>query len=189
MTPKAPARMTVVKKEEKEFRLHSFLERALSEAAANTELCLLAQGSASPVSRAVAGLAGLMAERGVTFRVVLAKAETTPMLPETAACSYRHLADVRCHDAHELLIFGPAASWVGDSMRRNPSATDSYELHIDAREPTSAMVASSFERLWAIATPMQPNVAKCQPSALALAGRLAALSPEGGSVVTALTRH
>lgn len=101
----------------------------------------------------------------------------------------RVLSDPRCHDAHELVVAGSQTSWIGDSMRRNPAATDSFELHVADSVETTAMVAASFERLWKIATPVVHGRPREAAATMALAGTLAAIPGEPGSTVTVMTRH
>lgn len=189
MTSSDSPRMMVVKKEDKEQKLKTLIEAAL-EAAAGTEVCLVVQTAASPVARALAAIAPALAATGTTFKVVIAKPETTTttILPVGASAAYRVLSDARCHDAHELLVVGETA-WIGDSMRRNPSATDSFELHAPRDRATAIMVQNSFERLWRISAPADIEKSPATAVALDLAGRLAALTADAGSTVTAATRH
>lgn len=185
MTPNAPARMTVVKKEEKESRLKAFLALALEAHADARELFVLAQSLASPVAHVVATIAPELAARGIAVRLILAKADGCPNFDAGIRLTCRLLSDVRCHDAHELLVLGGATAWIGDSMRRNPSQTDSFELHAESSAETAGAVRNSFERLWAIASPLGSSG---EPD-FEMAGALAGLVPDATSRITALTRH
>jgi hypothetical protein len=176
--------MTVVKKEEKESKLTSFLVSALAANRRETvELCFIAQSAGSPVALAVTSAASELRRMGISVRMVVAKQDAAAPFP---AAAVRHLADARCHDAHELLVLGNATAWIGDSMRRNPVATDSYELHIDDCAVSTVAIANSFERLWAIATPIETHHDACS---LDLAAELAGLPGDTGSTITAMTRH
>lgn len=189
MTPTTSPRMLVVKKEVKEIRLRALLETALETVGPNAELCLLIQGSESPAARALASVAADLAARGTTFKILMSKFERPSVLPDGIAATYRVLTDTRCHDAHELLVLGTTSAWIGDSMRRNPSATDSFELHALDSAKTAAMVAVSFARLWSIATPTQVAPSPERRAAMDLAGELAALAVDGKTSITASTRH
>jgi phosphotransferase system HPr-like phosphotransfer protein len=187
MISKAPARMIVVKKEDKEAKLKALLQNAMLMMPEGSEICLVIQGAQSPAARAVAALAPLFAAQRISYRIIVARAEAKPLF-DAARLSCRVLADPRCHDAHELVVAGSQTSWIGDSMRRNPAATDSFELHIADCTKTTAMIAASFERLWAIASPVSYGRSR-EAATMALAGTLAAIPGEPGSTVTVMTRH
>jgi hypothetical protein len=77
MLPFAPARMIVVKKEEKEAKIRLLLIDALAQRARATAtdapvLRVLAQSANSPVARAVAALRADLARAGATVEIVLA---------------------------------------------------------------------------------------------------------------------
>ncbi|MBX9926162.1 MAG: hypothetical protein K2Y05_07370, partial [Hyphomicrobiaceae bacterium] len=173
------------KKEEKEPKLIAFLECVLPTTPPGSEFCVLVQSASSPALKAISGLAARFGAHGVSFRIIIARASNLPPLP---GADFRQLADVRCHDAHELLVAGTRHAWVGDSMRRNPATTDSFELQVVDCAQTTATVAMSFERLWKIATPVVGSRSAVRRD-LALAGELAGIAGEQGSTVTALTRH
>lgn len=193
MAPNSPPRMIVVKKEEKEGKLKAFLERALMSAGPHAEVCVVAKEASSPVLLALEAFAAELRLRGITLRILVAKREKSGLIA-VSPDAVRHLADARCHDAHELLVLGDYA-WVGDSMRRNPATSDSFEMHAEGHPQTAAVIAASFARLWAIAIPVDAALGEAPRAGLALAGELAALGNEvlgneaTGSTVTALTRH
>lgn len=188
MNFKTPARMVVVKKEEKESKLHELITAALAAASPSTgalELRVLALSLSSPVAVAVRALAPELKRAGVEARIILVKppAAADAALVETRAL--RQLADTRCHDAHELLVIGTDTAWIGDSLRREPAGRDSFELHALNDTDTALSAARSFDRLWERAIPAAPRELE---TALSLAASLSALgnSPE---TVRALTRH
>jgi hypothetical protein len=196
MLPFAPARMIVVKKEEKEAKVRLLLIDALAQRARSTAvdapvLRVLAQSANSPVARAVAALRADLARAGATVEIVLAKPDQTqPVALDLTAASYRHLADVRFHDAHELLVLGTTTCWVGDCMRRDPSTRDSFELHGVDNVETARWALMCFAQIWGRAIPFVIPAAEPEQSAvMALAGDLAAVLGDAANPVTILTRH
>lgn len=194
MTPNSPARMVVVKREDKEPKLRKLLSEGLAalEALRSTgdtaraELRVVALSAESPVVRAVLSLAAELGRACVDVRLVLAKSEHVahPQVGRTTA--YRHLSDPRCHDAHESLALGTQTAWVGDCMRRDPVARDSFELHAVANADQARMIIQSFERLWRAAVPFAPLEDR---AAIEMAGDLAALGGDTASAPQVLTRH
>lgn len=187
MTLNTPAHMTVVKKEEKEAKLREFLAQALKDVGsdAGTVLRVMARCSGSPVVRAVAAVQSELAAASVEVRVMLALVEGGGVAVVGTMCSVRHLGDVRCLDAHELLGIG-TASWIGDSMRRDPSVRDSFELHALGDEAHARQVAMSFDRLWSRAAALKSPVAE---AVMDMTAELAALPVDGASAPQVLTRH
>jgi hypothetical protein len=188
MTLNAPAHMTVVKKEEKETKLREFLAQALKDAGSDDGtlvLRVMARCSGSPVVRAVAAVQAELAAAGVDARVMLALVEGGSVAVVGKTCSVRHLGDVRCLDAHELLVIG-TASWIGDSMRRDPSVRDSFELHALGDEVHARQVVMSFDRLWARAAALNSPVAE---TVMEMTAELAGLSVDAASAPQVLTRH
>ena len=51
---------------------------------------------------------------------------------------------------HEQLVLGPAASWVGDCMRRDPMKRDAYECYAADCSKTAGWARTSFDRFWNI---------------------------------------
>lgn len=190
MTPNTPAGMVVVKKEEKEPKLRQLvidgLARLNGKERGTVSLRLVAQSVSSPVARAVTLLQRELAEAGVEARIILTRIDATPMTLVGSACSYRHLADVRCHDSHELLVLGTETTWIGDCLRRDPSVRDSYELHSVGSAQAARNVALSFDKLWQLSATI---MATEDPATLAMAADLAGLPTDQGSQPTALTRH
>ena len=189
MTLYAPAHMTVVKKEEKETKLRDFLAHALKDldvTSGTPVLRVLARCGGSPVVRAVAAVQAELVAAGVEARVMLAIVDGGSVVAAGSTCSVRQLGDVRCLDAHELLVVGMAASWIGDSMRRDPSVRDSFELHAQSSVAAARQVAMSFDKLWARAAGVKPLAAETVAD---MTAELAALPVEAVSVPQVLTRH
>jgi hypothetical protein len=121
---------------------------------------LVARSASSPVAKAIAALA----REGVLDMPVRAvflldrhdgtegSLDAQPDLPFTL--SARIATDLRLADAHEQLVLGPAASWYGDCMRRDPMKRDAYECFAANCTQTATWARISFERLWASAKPV-----------------------------------
>lgn len=185
MTLIIPPHMAVVKKEDKESKLRAFLSEALNNLNANGDqpvLRILARCAQSPVVRAVDAYKADLSAAGVEIRMMLTTIEPGSVMSP----GVRLLADVRCLDAHELLVLGTRASWIGDCMRRDPSVRDSFELHALTSDLAAKQAATSFDRLWARAQPSKP-VAVVE-AVMEMAADLAAL-PVEQTAPQVLTRH
>jgi len=51
-------------------------------------------------------------------------------------------------DAHEQLVLGAMMSWSGDSMRREPSKRDAFELFRSSCEQSAEYGLRGFNMLW-----------------------------------------
>lgn len=186
MTSDTPTRMIVVKKEEKEPRLRQLIAQAI-EAARYVEtpmtLRVVALSLSSPVARAVAVLQTELAAAGISARLILAKTDHGPDSATAIAGTWRHLADVRCHDSHELLVLGTETTWIGDCLRRDPANRDSFELHSSSNRETALLFAQSFDKLWQLSHVYEPR----DVAGLDLIAGLSVLAPD--SLPQALTRH
>jgi len=186
MNSNTPARMVVVKKEEKELKLRALIAHAIANApTTGLEMRVLAVSLTSPVAVAVCALRAELAAAGVAARIMLVKNLTGPEASSLVDSSVRHLADSRCHDAHELLVLGNETAWIGDSLRREPASRDSFELHAFHDRKTAHFVAQSFERIWQLALPLRPRE---DLPALGLAASLSALTAPADTA-QAMTRH
>lgn len=189
MTLHTLPRMVVIKKEEKESRLRELLAKGVAQGPheqGTTVLRVLALSCTSPVVRAVMAARADLLAAGFETRLILAK--TDDVTPFDRAAQLRVLADVRCHDAHEMLALGTTTAWIGDSMRREPATRDSFELHTHVCVTTAARVVSSFDKLWAHAQVRQTPCAELAAE-LDLAADLAGLTTEPASAPQVLTRH
>ena len=194
MNLKTPGHMLVVKKEDKETKLRELLVSALENLPAQKlvgnalVLRLLVQSQASPAVRAVVAMQGELTAAGVEARIIYAKAElgSTIGIGQSSVC--RLLSDVRCHDAHELMVLSAATTWIGDCMRRDPVTRDSFEMHSQSCTKTAGWAIASFDRLWEHSVPL----ATCVPGAgcpeLSLVAALAGLPGDVASPQV-LTRH
>lgn len=152
--------LVIVKREEKEGKLKEFIDSILQQQMARSgaeaglvtaQWSVVARSLESPVVKALQSIA----ERVGSLKVRLAIA----LLEPTGHCGqgefeqisriHRHLADPRHLNAHEQLILGPAACWVGDCMRREPAKRDAYEQFAPDCPLTAQWAATGFERLWA----------------------------------------
>jgi hypothetical protein len=188
MTLLSPAHMTVVKKEEKETKLRAFLTEAIDNLNANGEqavLRVLARCTGSPAVRAVAAMSAELDKAGIETRLMLSMVDQ-PASALPIGAGVRHMSDIRCLDAHELLVIGTRASWVGDCMRRDPSSRDSFELHAIDNATAAKSATTSFDRLWSRAAVLKP--AAVVETVMEMAADLAAL-PVEQTAPQVLTRH
>lgn len=160
----ASARMHVVHKEEKESRLKQFLEldlagqKATGARSTGRGYYLLARSWESPAARALAARADEAAALGIEIRALLMHADCASPGSDGAgkdvpAAHCRLIYDTRLRDAHELLILGDRAAWIGDCMRRDPSRRDAFECYYDGTVATARWAIRSFELLWTGADP------------------------------------
>ena len=194
MNLKAPGHMHVVKKEDKEVKLRALLISALDTLPARTTgaaapvLRLLAQSQASPVVRAVLALQSELTAAGIEARVIYAKIEPGSVIGIGNASVCRLLSDVRCLDAHELMVIPTDITWIGDCMRRDPVTRDSFELHAQGCLQTARWAIASFDKIWAHSTPVKVWVQHVICPELPLVAGLAGL-PSDVTPPQVLTRH
>lgn len=159
MRPKAPDRMDVIKKEDKEARLAQFItkhleaRKAASAGGLDDEFLLVLRSAESPVARAISALAGDIRAAGISVRVVLAQISAATIDRDVAAISgfagrIGIMRDFRLLDAHEQLVLGPATVWVGDCMRREPAKRDAFELYAADCAESARCAQRSFARIW-----------------------------------------
>lgn len=163
----AQSRMSVTRRGEKEQRLTAFIARSLPPAVPGTSLLqrktisVLARSIDSPVVKAVGTLAGEIAAAGCPVRVLLAKSDRLLaaggcVYPQAATldCEVRLTREPRLLEAHEQMVLGERVCWTGDSMRRDPAASDAYESFVDDCADLARAAQSTFDRLWARAEPV-----------------------------------
>ncbi len=152
-----PSRMQVVRKEEKETRLQDFIRQELAElgdAAAGVRCMILARSPDSPVARAVAAFASELDSHKIAPRVIFSSVQGDGTATPSAGadwlkgCNLCFVRHPQLIDAHELLVMGHQASWIGDSMRRDPQKRDAYECYTRSSAPTAETTARSFEQIW-----------------------------------------
>ena len=160
-----PPLPSVVKREDKMETLRAFISAHwLSPRSSDTrtDVTLVARSAESPVARALVALGHEVAGRGLTVRAIFGQLEHEKSSagwsiagPEIAfARDLRWAKNPRLADAHEQLVLGPATSWIGDCLRRDPNRRDAYEQFIASETHTSATLRTSFDRLWAASVPL-----------------------------------
>ena len=191
-------RMHVVRKEEKEARLATFIAEQLAAAIASDVagrgLTVLARSLESPVLKALAVHSDAIRAAGLKVRaiIVLSEGSSDEVSGLLAGFTARRGCDVRLLDAHEQLAIGDRVAWIGDCMRREPTKRDAYEIYSAECAETAALAHRSFDRVWSFAaagvkdTPAVAPVAA--PAAVAVEVPIAALA-EGESTPTVSTRH
>ena len=126
-----------------------------SNAGTPARLALLAKSPDSPIARAIIEIAGEIAARGGKVQAVFHQ------LDGAAAADWMQIAssaeferDIRWArnpafaDAHEQLIVGRNAAWVGDCMRRDLWRRDSLEQRFVGEATAIANLEKCFSRLW-----------------------------------------
>ena len=170
MRSNTPARMHVIKKEEKEANLKAFIQKDLEARKASGHAAgqttgktyrLVARSLESPVARALTSLSHEIAEGGISVRMVLTQTSLGCDTDVSAsACGFspaetRIIRDVRFLDAHEQLVVNPTSAWIGDCMRREPSKRDAYECFAPDCADIASWATTSFERLWSAGEPIE----------------------------------
>lgn len=163
MQAKSPPRTQVVKREEKEAKLQSFITEQFDNLAQcgafneQRECLVVALSTASPVVRALsqAALAGSL--ENVRVRLIIANVNGSDLLHDLdglSPISVKWANNVRLLEAHEQLVISDTSSWTGDCMRREPSKRDAFECYADDCGETAAWARTSFDRLWAASEPL-----------------------------------
>lgn len=167
MSRKIAPFIDIVRHEDKETKLKSFIRTVVEQSTASTDanpserlVLLIARSVESPVAKAVAAL---VRDGSITVPVKLILA----VLPrenveggfDTLATlagesGGRTVRDARLFDAHEQLVLGPSASWVGDCMRRDPMKRDAYECYAADCSITAGWARTSFNRMWSVCEDM-----------------------------------
>lgn len=158
----------IVRLEDKEAKLKAFIRTVVEQSqshsgsvGADQSVLLIARSVDSPVARAVAAL---VREGTITVPVKSVLALVPRENPDGAVSEtisapaggsgVRVVRDVRLFDAHEQLVLGPASSWIGDCMRRDPMKRDAYECYAADCSKTAGWARTSFQRLWAVCEPL-----------------------------------
>lgn len=170
MDAKATSAMHVIKKEDKHGILREFIaqdlearRKAPASHSAEQRFCVIARSPDSPVARAVAEFADEIAALGMSICAVFAMSPSQLQKSDAKSADQHHpsaaklLRDFRLLDAHEALLLGDTAAWIGDCMRRDPVMHDAYERFSTDCEFTSASVRSAFDQLWKSAAPLKCN--------------------------------
>jgi hypothetical protein len=174
-------RMSVTRRGDKEQRLSAFIAGNLALAGQGaspppmSRISVLARSIESPVARAIGGLAAEIAAAGLPVRLLLVRSDRLLLVggciyPQAATldCEARLTRDPRLIEAHEQLVLGRCACWTGDSMRRDPAASDAYESFVDDCAELASAAQATFERLWTAGEPLfghRPMTAPTGPAA------------------------
>ncbi len=165
MSRKIAPFIDIVRLEDKETKLKSFIRTVVEQAAAHCEtggeshaVLLIARSIESPVAKAVAALVreGTITVPVKAILALLPRQEVEgdavgdTLAALVGAQGGRVIRDARLFDAHEQIVLGPAASWIGDCMRRDPMKRDAYECFAADCSKTAGWARTSFERLWNI---------------------------------------
>jgi hypothetical protein len=114
---------------------------------------LIARSIQSPVFRAVQSLyaSGQLKAR---LNIIIASLDGTDEAGLATATAFvsgvRMARNPRLLDAHEQLVLGSQASWIGDCMRREPEKRDAWECYAPACPETTRRASISFDRLWKV---------------------------------------
>lgn len=157
----------IVRLEDKESKLKSFITSFVQESKAagaparDQVLLLVVRSLDSPAAKAVAALAadGILDLPVRAVVALMAKSELDAASDGAraffASQTVRAARDPRLLDAHEQIVLGSAASWVGDCMRRDPVKRDAYECYAADCGRTARWARISFERLWQASAPFE----------------------------------
>ena len=163
MQTKSPPRMQVVKCDDKQEKLISFidehLERQMSAGDFSTkdEIQIVALSAFSPVVHAIQHFVDREEMQGVKIKLIVADTSSDEFLKQLSAfqsISVRWAQNIRLLDANEQLVLSDNCCWTGDCMRREPSKRDAYECFADHCEDTARWARISFERLWSVSLPL-----------------------------------
>lgn len=170
MGAKSTSAMHVIKKEDKYEILRDFIAQDLDarrkaplKDGHTTNYYLIARSPESHVARAVADLADEAERLGISIFTVFALTGKQLAAPARKAQEgtnvppARVITDCRLLDAHEALLLGEEAAWVGDCMRRDPALNDAYERFSNNCVFTSQSVKSAFDHLWTNARLVKSN--------------------------------
>jgi hypothetical protein len=135
------------------------LEQLASDAGTHEvlDVMLVALSTKSPVVKGLEAIHQEMGRKPIRMRLILATLPENDPAEELrcfAPIEIRWAANPRFLDAHEQLVLGQSASWIGDCMRRDPEKRDAFHsFNSDCLEAT-AWARISFERLWQAARPL-----------------------------------
>jgi hypothetical protein len=159
MRLRLPLRVSAARHGEKEQSLRDFLRRHIgptqNDAGAGpiSNLQIVARSLDSPLIKAITTLGEDIAAAGHAVRLILAQLDRERSAQAWAnsipfAHELRWAKHPRLIEAHEQLVIGPEACWIGDCMRRDPAKCDAYESFIENCGEAAGCAAVSFERLW-----------------------------------------
>ena len=156
----------VVRCEEKEDRILDFLGyyfEMLSDADNNRlfekSVTLIARSPSSPVARALYAFVSETPADEINVRIIFSQLDPTDTLSnwfdlivdqseKLNRPEIRWAKTPSLTDAHEQLVLGSMMSWSGDSMRREPSKRDAFELYRSACEQSAEYGLRAFNMIW-----------------------------------------
>jgi len=162
----------VVRCEEKEDRILDFLgyyfELLGSDCVdhdAEKSVTLIAHSPCSPVAHALFAFASETPAEDIDVRIIFTHLEPTDMLSDWLELMMDETSsaprpDIRwaklpsLMDAHEQLILGTSMSWSGDSMRREPSKRDAFELFRSSCNQSAEYGLRGFNMIWESSEPV-----------------------------------
>ena len=147
----------LVRREEKQAQLATFIARHLateSQTAGATSIAILARSAQSPVVKA---LVSVLSNPGDDFgacrvRTILTSSDNDG-LDVSSLGDLRFVQHAGLSEAHEQIVIGSGAVWVGDAMRRDPDKLDSFERYIEADVEPVSWSNLTFNRLWDVCSP------------------------------------
>lgn len=174
MSLKTASFIDIVRLEDKETKLKTFIRTIVEQSgSADTAITLVARSVESPVAKAVAALVreGSITGRVQTVLALVPRHGVQETADETLvslaqAQGGRVVRDARLFDAHEQLVLGPASSWIGDCMRRDPMKRDAYECYAADCSRTAGWAATSFQRLWQVSEPLKDEMITASAAAV-----------------------
>ena len=156
----------VVRCEEKEDRILDFLGYyfELLDSRNNGDLgdktvTLIARSPSSPVARALYAFVSEASADDINVQIIFSHLEPTDILSnwfdlvvdetsDTPRPEIRWAKTPSLMDAHEQLVLGREMSWSGDSMRREPSKRDAFELYRSTCEQSAEYALRAFNMIW-----------------------------------------
>jgi hypothetical protein len=199
MRLRPPLHVSVTRHGDKEQKLKDFILQhiagARDTASRFSQIQVIARSLESPVVKAIAGLASEISTAGLSVRLILAQADQDTFADAWADAGrvvafdheIRWARHPRLIEAHEQLVLGPQACWIGDSMRRDPAKCDAFESYVEGCGEAAGCALVSFERLWTACEPLVARGARAGMSAdQPMPGVPGAAD---GSVTIAATRH
>jgi hypothetical protein len=161
MDPQSLQSMQVVKRDEKEARMTTFIlgEIASGRVSLNGQWSVIALSLQSPV---VAAMQRVVNDLGGAseLQIQIMVGDRTKHLDNSGFAGIKSLAvrssaSSRILDAHEQLVLGDSSSWTGDCMRRDPRERDAFETYGCDDQQLAKWAIRSFERIWSIARPLK----------------------------------